>query len=473
MNVKKLAILIFVYTICSFIRPDAVLANNASYTAQNSEILEAKENNPIQNCYSIEDFQIKKQNNSYSIYFCYETEKIALECDFFKLQDAALSDGKVIGRVTGANRNIFYIAFSKSLNLLDRLDQELSEDEVLFSIVFQSEQDGEIVNANVVFQRSTYPIINRLFTNSLCIDYENELYGELLHSQLWMKTCIPENQMVANEFLPDEVSPEAGSYENHDHTIVLTFLNKTYLKTPKHAYGMKYNLDGEPIGLYIRDTFQFDDSYITLLALFDITAAISGSGNDRNVTFQVQHTYDYFVEISADGDMKVTEADANSTYLATKNPSLGIMLTGTATDGYFSACIVDAHSTGSNPSVMQSLGNRAIHLFEKIYPIISKISSLFDFLGSAAKVSSDADYDAARKQFGMFGTMDGNDTNHPKIISTMYENQMYKQYSLFRMFVTIERGKEPSTDPIEFQFQITIIGPQYQQNPIIKFKKTL
>lgn len=426
----------------------------------------------IDNYTGVRNLHIEKQNDVYSIKLKYEDESVNLVSNFFQLQDAALFEGKVAGNVLDSNKKVLYLAFSENIGLLDHIEEELTKEEVLFSLVLLDEKKYQISNINLVLEKKKYPILEDLFRTSTIIDYENELYGELLHSQLWMKSYVNENAKIPEYFVQmDVIAPDTMTYSTRpeDESIVSSFVSDTLLMTPAHAHGIKYNTNHEPIGFYIRDTFRLDDSYITLLALFDIYAEISGSGNNRNVTFQVQRAYNYFVEIPINGTKRIVEADANSTYLVTKNASIGLGLVGTSTEGYFDTCKVEASLGGSSTSTF--LGDTAITLLGLKFPLVSTVSSMVDFFSNAVEILSDAIYDATYHQFRLFAQMDYN--RCPKIVSTIYENQMYKKFSLLKMYVSLKEYKASTASKIDFQFRITTIGSQYHQNSTLNVSTTI
>ena len=101
------------------------------------------------------------------------------------------------------------------------------------------------------------------------------------------------------------------------------------------------------------------NTFITQIVLFDVTETVTGSGSNRDVTFAVTQFRSYFIEFNTVSNQitRTVEADANSTYVLTRNSSIGLRLYATSltTSRFQTARFTHSIGGGASSSILSNI----------------------------------------------------------------------------------------------------------------------
>lgn len=416
----------------------------------------------VQRYSSVEGLKVKKKGSAYRIAFRHREEDIELTAEFYALEGAALYEEKAVGNVLSSNKDVLYLAVSDSIGPLDGADQEVGKKELFLRVVLLDADTGQISDIGLFLKRSQYSALKKAWKNAAVIDTDHELYGKLLHSGLWMKSYLAENQAVPQEFAWEEAAPSDVqlSLEQSD---ILAYVSPAALLTPANAYGYGswQEFGGGPVSFYIRDTFYTGDSYVTLLALFQVwitqTAREDGF---YGISFEVERQGDYLVEVFPDKTVRVREAAANMAYLVTKGPSIGIELEEGFSTGYINLCSTSGKCLGSAGTKTGGFWKRAAALF---YPAVSTLGSISDFFGSLLRaVTGSKQKEAEPNPYQLSAKF--TPAANPDAYYVTCENNMYKRGSGLQADMYLEEHDASEALRIRCHFGLIAVGSGYRHD---------
>lgn len=414
------------------------------------------------------------EEGEYTIIECLNPESTMIAIDEENLEFEIVLDGK---RITG--EGLLYKLEGAALYLNTMLvDISASSDSILFCslekndrkafefvCVIKNDLTREIYVVKTVINENEAGKAMESFNNIKAITLDNPLYEELMLTGRWETLYIEANRKNIGKikwteyYTTDEDVSTYGLRSSSDLSVMQGYgIPLEAFTDPYFVMGYKRDSTSkEVVGFYIRDTYEmYEGTYVSCVALYDITANVA---NDM-VTFAVTRANNYFVEAVEGETPKVTEAPADSTYIITKNPNIGVRLGGYGTKGSFDN-VQFTISLGGLSMKTSCLTDAAIELIGSKCEELAVPLDIIGFFGEGLEMLRDWKYNKKIKKF----TFVNDEGEYLKGIATsQFEEFLYMKHSLLKITAPIKNFSTLATSKMIYEYNTEIVGSNYHNS---------
>ncbi len=437
----------------------------------------------IQN-YSMQQEELEQYNITFQVSYGTQTYNSNISCKFIKFNtDYMYTYNKNIAHVMDSNYEVLYFSLSHNNDILNQ-DKPVEAGKTLVQIVFVVDDIQKILSAYTFMDTAELPLREENYLPEYIPDgISDEAVQEAMQSVTWFAPFY-NNVAEHTENHTDGINIPSGSVLNHfdlnvDNTNVVDEIEvQEYIYTPNGQFtakdsmispmtvidgdssvlenmfdlnelryggcrhGLKQNTaqtrytHGWKVCAIVR---QPDRITISNIAIWDINHNITdvpgGASTQRYLEFSVRKAYNIFTEFRINSNvLKITYAPADSTYLITKSPTIGVKLTGKGYAYLDRAKYEVNQGGGSGGSTLLEWGiNQGATVLGYVYPVFGVVSDVFCALTDLLDVYSSAVYNTAQKEFEMPTSSNAK----LKAVASTYTKDLYKQNSILKTRVRL------------------------------------
>lgn len=405
-------------------------------------------------CLSPEKITVNIDEENVEFEIVLNGEKITGEGMLYKLKGAALYLNSMLVDISASSDSILFCSLEKN---------DIEEFE--FSCVIKNDLAQKIYVVKSIIADNEAEEAMQSFNNIDPITLDNPIYEQLMLSGRWETLYIEANRKNIGKikwteyYATDEhastygLQSSSGLAEMQGYGIPLEAFTEPY-------FVMGYKRDSatnEVVGFYIRDTYEmYEGTYVSCIALYDILATVANG----TVTFKVSRANNYFVEAVEGETPEVTEAPADSTYVVTRNPNIGVRLGGTGTKGSFDD-VQFTISLGGLSTSSSFLTDSALELIGSKCEELAVPINVMSYFGEGLELLRNWQYNSAINKF-QFENAEG---EYLKGIATSeFEELLYMKHSLLKINAAIDGFSTVNSSKMIYEYNTEIVGSNYHNS---------
>jgi len=398
----------------------------------------------------IQQVSVHIEDESISLWLDFGKETLTASGKLFCLEGAAFYADKYLMQVDTANYQVLYCEIAKQ--------KEANNFEIECVVIFPKVKKITVLKGNCINEAKE---IDKLVSY---IDMDNEIYEQLVLASRWETIYIENNAKNIGSMRVEEYQEEIDTLSTASTDVAIDIMQ--HYGIPEQAFfepyfvmGYMRDISGEIKGFYVRDTYEtYSGRYVSLIALYDIHTVITKNGNNIGLTFKVERVYNYFVDAQSSGTISVTEASNNSTYILTRNPSIGLRLIGNYTQGQINNTQFSINQGGSYSTSSTFLTNTSLSIIGKMCTELATPLAAVSFFGDGLEALTNYNFESASNKF-LFSNLTNYRTK--AVASSNLSAQLYKKYSMLGVFASMGNVYTNSSSGVLFEYYTGILGSVY------------